>query len=273
MNSSLVSRLLIVFLIFPYIGCVSSDFDPLTERIVLSDDKRELFAERGKKLVENVAVCSSCHGSDLSGGKKYEDQFGEVDAANITSSKTSGIGQWSVLDLVRAIRASIDRNGRPLSLESHQNYRWLSDKDAQSIAVYLLSTKPLEKTIERRELGSIERNKWFLISQHSDIAGYVPDYRPIVAPSYGRYLTQHVANCMRCHNSNSLDSNHPAPDIQGGKGKRLENWSKDDYVRYLSGGVTPAGELRSDKDCPWPNYKGMEDLQKTSIALYLKSLS
>ncbi|MFN8392608.1 MAG: hypothetical protein U0136_20110 [Bdellovibrionota bacterium] len=166
----------------------------------------ESLKERGKYLVLGGAACGSCHGavsgnaeSPLSGGRVMQDRFGTVRAANITSDKETGIGSWGIAEVMRAVRASIDKDGKPLSLDLHSTYRWLSDNDAKAIAVYLLTAPGVRSPVERRQLGSFERKKWGLISQHSEVEGYVPAPPKSKSTAYGRYLAYHVSGCYGCH--------------------------------------------------------------------------
>jgi cytochrome c553 len=154
----------------------------------------------------NVAACGVCHGSDpkepaspLSGGRQVHDQFGYLYAANITPDKETGIGTWSTSEIIRAIRSSVGKGDRPLSLELHSGYRWMSDRDARAIATYLLAAVPVKNRIERRELGVFERKRLGIFSRYSDVEGYIPAPRRSSAPAYGRYLAKAVANCAFCH--------------------------------------------------------------------------
>lgn len=191
-----------------YLKDLFGDFEKLEEAYVTDEETKAVLVDRGRYLVQNAAACGSCHSggqnfsvtdAPLSGGKPMTDQFGPVNAANITPDDQTGIGKWSSFDISRAIRASIDKDGRPMSLDLHANYRWLSDRDAKAIALYLLSQPPVFNAVERRQLGGFERNRWGVISMHADIAGYVPD--PIAGPTYqyGQYLANNVSSCVSCH--------------------------------------------------------------------------
>ncbi|MCC6952733.1 MAG: hypothetical protein IT290_01305 [Deltaproteobacteria bacterium] len=170
-----------------------------------SPANRELIP-RGKYLVENVAACGACHAtsagdpsSALAGGRVMQDRFGKVIAANITPDRGTGIGEWNPLEVMRAIRGSIDREGRPLSIDLHESYRWMSDQDAKAISLYLMTLRPVKHSFPRRTLGGFERNKWGLFPQHREVAGYVPALPEAVSAERGRYLSHHVAQCRSCH--------------------------------------------------------------------------
>lgn len=160
---------------------------------------------RGEYLALGPAACGSCHGSGarpgspLSGGRLLQDRFGAVRAANITSSKSTGIGTWTRNDISRAIRSALAKDEVPLSLDLHATYRWLSDSDAQAIAVYLLNTTPVESEVERRVLGTFEKNRAGIFSRYRKVEGFIPAPPKSKSAAYGRYLAYHVAGCYGCH--------------------------------------------------------------------------
>lgn len=180
---------------------------PETPEVGVVDERtRTALKERGAYLVRGPAACGSCHGArvgdpgaPLSGGQQFKDRFGSVYAANITPDSETGIGGWSINDVARALRASLDRNGRPLSIDLHSQYRWLSDADAKAIALHVLSLPPVLSGIERRELGDFERKRWGIFSQHRQVEGYIPSPPKSKSGAYGRYLAYHVTGCYGCH--------------------------------------------------------------------------
>jgi mono/diheme cytochrome c family protein len=315
------------------------DFKPTEAMYVTDAEEAQKLIERGRILTTGAAACGVCHssqGKTLSGGRWMKDSFGRVQIANITPAQ-SGIKGWNVFELMRAIRASIDRAGRPLSLDAHQSYRWMSDRDAKAISLYLLSQPAVENKVERRKLGGFERNTWGLIPKHSEVAGYVPAPMEQDSVGFGRYLANHVSGCVQCHTPGGANSGNPlfsgfyksesltgllteltslfdstpleeevaselvlgsqsrksaisagelktlydqainegnfpigGPNIRGNSG--LKQWSEEDIVRYLSSGLTPEGEVREKRFCPWDSYALMNEQWKRAIARYLKTI-
>lgn len=189
-----------------YLRQLFGDFDKTPRAFVIDKKIEDQLQHRGEYLVRGPGACGLCHAgrrgdpqASLSGGQEMEDSFGRVHAANITADKQTGIGRWNIFEIMRALRASIDREGRPLSNDLHSGYRWMSDQDAKAIAVYLLALRPVQNEVPRRRLGGFERNSWGILPQHSELAGYVPT--PMTGDNrvYGRYLTENVARCASCH--------------------------------------------------------------------------
>lgn len=206
---------------------VFGDFDRTEAREVVDPQQEAALYERGEYLVRGAAACGSCHASragdpsaPLTGGRLMRDRFGTLAAANITPDRETGIGDWSVGEIMRATRASIDRHGRPLSIDLHATFRWLSDRDARAIATFLLASPPVRSEVERRRLGGVERNRWGLISQHKDLEGYVPAPSEGNRIQYGRYLAQHVGGCFGCHTAEAglVENAPPFGGVEASKG-------------------------------------------------------
>lgn len=184
-----------------------------TDTVYVTDpDSAGALIERGEKLAKGEAACGVCHStkagdyrSPLAGGRMMKDSFGQLYAANITPSK-DGIGGWNVFEVMRAIRASIDKSGKPLSIDLHQPYRWMSDQDVKAISLYLLSQPPVTNVVERRTLGGFERNRWGIIPIHSEVYGYIPAPNEEASVGYGRYLSNHVSGCVQCHTAGGAKS-------------------------------------------------------------------
>jgi cytochrome c553 len=293
---------------------IFGDFGPASGDTPRDREVLQAFLKRGEHLTKNVAACGSCHAMDrgnpqspLAGGAELRDEISAVRAANITSDKDTGIGRWTVPAIVRAIRSSIDRDGKPLSLELHRSYRWMSNEDATAIALYLRTTRPVRNEVERRKLGGLDRTKYLVIPKYSEIVGYVPRYQPSQSAGYGWYVTNVMANCAGCHSS--LDARYSAEDLFKGstrgratpgalagifgaepeadaqaidylpaggpniRGKEgLNEWSESDIVEYLRTGKGPDGTRRNGKLCPWPYFKGMDDVDLRAVANFLKRL-
>lgn len=217
-------------------------------------EQRKALVARGKYLV-NAAACSACHAQEspidkaplgkavdrtdlpLAGGKLMHDRFGEVRAANITPDPESGIGGWKTADIEKALRSSLAKDGRALSLDLHSSYRWMSNADAEAIGIYLLSSRPVSAHVERRELGVFDRKKLGLISRYSEVQGFVPAPNKTNPAAYGRYLSYHVSGCYSCHTSEGGLLEQSVP-FAGGEGRKK---SLMESVKLLYGSLKDLG--------------------------------
>lgn len=267
------------------------------------DEKRLAeMRERGAYLVNAVASCGVCHSTvsdipssvskvesgatkkvSLSGGKVFQDEWGNVVSSNITPDVKTGIGTFTVPQVMRAIRESVSKNGEPLSLVAHSGYRWMSDEDARSIATYLFSLPPVEKEITKRDVGMLSRNSWLFFPKHKEVAGYVPSLPKTETAGYGRYLALNVARCSFCHTISGQDSVSIEPRSEQFKeldrdgnpkildrfdGGELSGKSKEKIISHLS--RSPLN--RNKMLCPTKGYNTMTPADKKAIAMFISKL-
>jgi hypothetical protein len=114
---------------------------------------------RGEYLVV-VATCGDCHtpgafdghpdlarvlsGSDVAfdtGG------FGAFVGGNITPDRKTGIGKWTIEDIVKFLRTGVLPDGSPLPPIHSQSYGSLSEEDCKAIAVYLKNIPAVEHQV------------------------------------------------------------------------------------------------------------------------------
>ena len=112
--------------------------------------------EYGRYLTANLG-CVNCHSNTekpeffeiektenfLSGGSEMSDGRNIIITPNISSSKAHGIGKWSELQFVRAMRDGFKPDGKPLR-PPMPRFNELSYEEMQAIFTYLLTTKPNE---------------------------------------------------------------------------------------------------------------------------------
>lgn len=121
---------------------------------------------RGKYLV-GLLGCGSCHtngalvgtpdtaqllaGSDI--GIAWTNPLAErnpgiVYAANLTPDMETGIGNWSVGEIVAMIRTGVDKHsGQTLPVMPWPGYSQIEQQDANAIAAYLLSLPPVRHQV------------------------------------------------------------------------------------------------------------------------------
>lgn len=116
--------------------------------------------ERGKYLVE-LAGCTDCHTAGYFAGKPDPARYlagsdvgfqvpgvGTVIGRNLTPDKETGLGNWSVEQIITAFTAGVRPDGRVLSpVMPWAHYATLAPADARAIAVFLKTLPAVRNTI------------------------------------------------------------------------------------------------------------------------------
>jgi mono/diheme cytochrome c family protein len=254
-------------------------------------------AARGEYIVRNVAVCGHCHSADrknpdgaLSGGMEFRDwRLGVARASNLTSDADTGLGSWSVGEIVRAFRNGQSRSGRLLApVMPYDWFHEMSDDDAVAVAQYLKTLPPVRNEVRQSP------NFWFRLGA-AVLLRPKPPIRA-VAPTraataeYGAYLAQHVALCADCHTPRSgirqasdktrlfigmakppkgfpANPSNLTPDDETGIGR----WSEHDFLQTMRTGVRPDG-THLHPFMPWHENARMTDDDLRAIYHYLRTL-
>jgi mono/diheme cytochrome c family protein len=61
------------------------------------------------ELLFHAGGCASCHGARLEGGLELVTAFGTFRVPNITPDREAGIGGWSTLDFINAMKRGVRR--------------------------------------------------------------------------------------------------------------------------------------------------------------------
>jgi mono/diheme cytochrome c family protein len=259
--------------------------------------------KRGEYLANNVITCFRCHserdwnspGAPPLSGKKGAGYFfvtgaGPVDprkpppvfAANITPDTETGVGLWTDDMLARAIRESIDRDGRPFPSKFHVGGHNLSDEDLASVVVYLRTIPPVHNSAPKTTTS---------LSQHTEAAQQSP---PLSVPEpalddlvrRGAYLVG-IADCVSCHTADV--ANAPLLDKKLGGGKLMSD-NPDRYVMSPNITMDPSGISYYDEAMfarvlrtgrvgarslypimPWGYFHNMTDEDLKAIFAFLKT--
>ena len=122
------------------------------------------FAQTAKPTVERGAYlasimdCTGCHTpgtflgkpdmARLLGGSEVGFQIpglGIFYPPNLTPDAETGLGKWSTADIVKAVRTGVRPDGRQLApAMPFMSYAKLTDTDANALAAYLKSLKPVK---------------------------------------------------------------------------------------------------------------------------------
>ena len=146
---------------FLLLGWKLINFDPGT---TVHDPERSGAWNRGAYLINHLGHCGACHTPKVLFGAAFRsDKFlagsevipGPYPAPNITPHDATGIGRWTIEDVVRALQRSIRPDGVPIRgpmaeyVESGSSH--LSEKDLEAAAIYLLSLEAQQGPVRASE--------------------------------------------------------------------------------------------------------------------------
>lgn len=257
--------------------------------------------ERGRYIAEAVADCTGCHtrhnphdfaemtGPHWAGGEEFGPEWGlpgSFVTPNVTPDPETGIGLWTPAEIKRAIRHGINREGERLfPLMPYYMYRYMSERDLDSLVMYLRSLPPHPHPSRRVSDLKIPRSA---IPPQPPLQEPVPE-PPTDPVGYGEYLLL-IANCMTCHSPTkggqpvpgrllaggvritgpfgTISTPNITPDMKTGIGA----YTEEDFIRLMKEGVKRGGAPLFLNYMPWYAYRHMtvEDLK--AMYAYLRSL-
>lgn len=146
---------------------IATAFAIVPPRSVLADTEAELIA-RGRYIATAIQGCG-CHTREKSDGSKDENwhyagspnpappagppanagwsslRWKKIYARNITPDPETGIGKWTEVDFIRAMRTGITPDGRLLDTQMPWNaFQKITDRDLKSLWAYLRTIKPIK---------------------------------------------------------------------------------------------------------------------------------
>lgn len=214
----------------------------LTVALWASSGSTETTVERGQYLVDGLVGCGNCHtprnpdntfaeGMYLAGGFEFNELPAfQTYTANITPDNETGIGTWTLEEIVLAIREGHtpedETIGPPMPVFF---YNFMSDDDAMSIAMYLKSIPAV-----RNEVPAPVYNIPYATPGPAPGGPTPPTTDPVV---YGQYLAT-MAHCFECHTPRDATG---GPDMarMGAGGFDMQTLPNGEVVR--SANITPAG--------------------------------
>ena len=209
--------------------------------------------------------CSACHmtqGQDdrthLAGGLKLKSPFGTFVAPNISPDPKYGIGGWSELEFVNAVKRGTGRHGEHLyPAFPYSAYSLMKTSDVRDLFAYLKTLPPAAAPTAPHDLSfpfniRLAVGGWKLLyfRPHE----FVADAKQSAEWNRGAYLAEGPGHCAECHTVRNalggpeLDKLYVgAPNLE--KGGRfatnitshpkdgIGDWSADDIASLLSSGT------------------------------------
>jgi mono/diheme cytochrome c family protein len=232
---------------------------------------------RGKAVVDGF--CSACHSSTgtLTGGLDIGEHFPMPVGSFVSSNLTPGgrLRNWSDGEIFRAIRNSVDADGRWLTLMSYTNAGRLSDDDTRAVIAYIRSVPAAgEQTPDPPDRLS-------LLGLVMLGAGLLPGGKPVItgnitAPpkgptfQFGEYILSYQ-DCRECHGARLTGG---VPGQLGPFGPDLNlvrDWKLAEFITTMRTGIDPNGRELSPQ-MPWRPIGRMDDEELAAVYEYLTHL-
>ncbi|MGY6412159.1 MAG: c-type cytochrome [Alkalilacustris sp.] len=211
-----------------------------------------------------AAGCASCHaapsarGEDrllLSGGRRFETEFGTFVAPNISTDPDHGIGGWTLAEFANAVMAGVSPDGRHYyPAFPYTSYRLAELQDIADLKAFMDSLPASDRANEAHALGfpyAIRRGvglwKRLALEDGWAVTGDLTEQE-----TRGRYLSEALAHCAECHTPRDrlgrLDRDRwlagaPNPSGSGripGITPATLDWSAAEIAGYLASGFTPS---------------------------------
>lgn len=245
----------------------------------------------GERLY-HAGGCASCHGERLEGGLELATGFGLFRAPNISPHPDAGIGGWSGLDFVNAMKRGVSPEGRHYyPAFPYASYTRMTIPDLLDLKAWLDRFEPVPQPVAGHELGlpwSLRRGLGLWKRRYLDDAPVtaLPEDDPELAR--GRYLVEAVGHCAECHTPRdrfggldrarwlagapSLESDGRVPNITSHP-EGLADWSLQDFERYFRSGFTPdydtvGGSMVEVQE----NLARLDEADRRAIAAYLLAI-
>ncbi|OMH33747.1 cytochrome c [Motiliproteus sp. MSK22-1] len=262
-------------------------------------------AKRGE-LVFHVSGCASCHKPEdfdknnadentvppLSGGQRFETQFGTFIAPNITPDKETGIGNWSVSDFATAMLKGVRPDGQHLyPAFPYTSYARMKLQDIVDLKAYMDTLPAISRTNENHELGfpfSIRRGLGLWKQLYLSNQPVINLVDPTPEQQRGQYLVEGPGHCGECHTPRNLagaanpsrwlagaanpDGDGTIPNITPHK-SGIAKWETVDITEYLSSGFTPDYDVVGGSMAEVvENTARLPDRDRKAIAAYLMAI-
>jgi cytochrome c553 len=232
---------------------------------------------RGQAIAD--AFCGACHsrngtltgGEDI--GKHLPLDMGAFISSNLTAA--GSLKGWSDGQIFRAIRNSVDAEGRRLVIMSLTNAGKLSDDDIRALIAYIRK-QPAAGAATPEPPDQLNLLGLVLLGSGQFPPGKPVNTGVIVAPPkdetvvYGEYILSYQ-DCRECHGQ-QLTGGVKGQWAPIGPGLSLvSDWSREQFIATLRTGKDPGGHELGER-MPWRPLGKMDDVELGAIYAYLTNL-
>lgn len=216
------------------------------------------------QVIFTVGNCSACHKSlgqddrtQLAGGLEMKSPFGTFVVPNISSDKQYGIGDWTEVQFVNAMKRGTGRNGEHLyPAFPYSSYSLLKTSDVRDLFAYMQTLPAAAKPTAPHQLKfpfnirlAVGGWKLLFFKPHE----FTPDPNQSAAWNRGAYLAEGPAHCGECHTPRNALGGIEADKLYAGapnleEGGRfavnitpsedgIGDWTEEEIAEFLKSGI------------------------------------
>ena len=250
--------------------------------------------------------CAECHATPvkdcadlkvedelvLSGGRCLKTPFGVFNVPNISPDKEMGIGNWSTLDFINAMKLGIGPDGVHLyPAFPYASYQRMRYEDLIDLKAYLDTLPAVKNEVPAHKLSlpfNIRRGLGLWQRLYVDGKTFTPDPKASEKISRGAYLVLGPGHCAECHSVRNVlggivaskkFAGAPNPDRKGSvpnitpSDDGIGDWVEEDIAYLLETGNTPDFDvIGSNMVAVQENMAKLTPEDRAAIAAFLKSL-
>lgn len=228
----------------------------------------------------------------LAGGRCLKTDFGVFHVPNISPDKKTGIGKWTTLDFVTAMKRGVAPGGVHLyPAFPYTSYQRMSYEDLIDLKAYLDTLPPVRHTAPAHALRfpyNIRRGVGLFQRRYVDGKTFTPDPEASALVNRGAYLVLGAGHCAECHSPrDALGGMIAAQGFAGARAPEghgsvpnitpsddgIGDWSEEDIAYLLETGTTPDFDVIGEAMVPvQENMAKLTPEDRNAIAAFLKSL-
>ena len=257
-------------------------------------------AKNGEYLF-HIGGCAACHAAPgkeqtapttLAGGLELNSPFGSFVVPNISPDPDDGIGKWSTVDFVNAMKFGTRPDGEHLyPAFPYTSFQHMTDADLIDLKAYLDTLPKVRGKPPPHRLFfpfNIRRGVGLWDRLYANDAGFMPRPGEDAATARGEYLVTGPGHCGECHTPRNLIGGPITSQALSGAAlptgggvalnltqapDALGSWSTDDIVDLIQFGATPDGRVLGPVMAEViDQLRQLTPDDQQAIAAYLKSL-
>lgn len=206
----------LIFIIITLLQSGCSDGLEHTTKSPLVLESKDII-QRGQYLA-NAGNCMACHTRSgepaFSGGKAINTPFGVVISSNLTSDKTTGLGQWAADDFWQALHHGKSRDGRSLyPAFPYPSYSLVVREDSDALFAYFKTIPAVTRSPPASQLRFPYNKQWALAiwrMLYFRPTVYKEDRTQTEQWNRGAYLVKGLGHCSACHTPRGAGGNTDA---------------------------------------------------------------